>query len=185
MAELKEVLGKYVEAEKLDGAVEELNQELPKQFIPKGRFNEVNEELKVIKTQLEESKKVMETLSQKASSLEEYEKKLSELQKLNSEIEENAVKQVSAITKKTQLKELLLLNNAHKDALELLVDKYNDIVEVENGAIKSPEELLNKIKSERSGLFMETKVESQDKGQHKEPPVVDDTDKLRKLYGLK
>lgn len=182
--DIKEVLGKYVETEKLDGAIEELNQELPKMYIPKGRFNEVNEELKVMKTQMEESKKAMEMLTQKANSLEEYEKKLADLQKLNSEIEENSNKAIATITKRTQLKELLLLNNAHKDALDMLVEKYADDAIVENGTIKEPESLLVKIKGERSGLFIETKIDSQDKGQNKDIVQNDDSAKLRRLYGL-
>lgn len=184
MAELKDLLGKYIEAEKLDGAVEELNQELPKQFIPKGRFNEVNEELKVIKGQLEENKKAMESLSQKANSVEEYEKQITELKKLNSDIEENSNKQIASITKRTQLKELLLLNNAHKDALELLVEKYANEAEIVDGKIKGADTLLNKIKEERSGLFLQKVDDTVDKGQNKTNPTSDDTDRLRKLFGL-
>jgi len=47
--ELKDVLGKYINAEQLDSVVEELNRELPKSYIVKSRFNEVNDELKLTK----------------------------------------------------------------------------------------------------------------------------------------
>lgn len=185
MAEIKELLAKYLDADKLDSVVEELNQDFAKAYIPKGRFNEVNEELKIVRTQLDDNKKAMESLSQKASSIEEYEKKLAELQQLNSDIETKSQQQIASITKKTQLKELLLVNNAHKDAIELLVEKYADKAEVENDKIKDSDKLLETIKAEKSGLFVQTKVESVDQGGHKENPIPDDSDRLRKLYGLK
>lgn len=186
MADVKELLAKYIEdGEKLNAVVEELNQDFAKTYIPKGRFNEVNEELKIVRSQLDENKKAMETLSQKASSIEEYEKKLNELQQLNSDIEAKSQQQIASITKKTQLKELLLVNNAHKDAIELLVEKYADKVEIDNDKIKDSELLLDTIKAEKAGLFVQTKVESVDQGSHKENPIPDDSDRLRKLYGLK
>lgn len=185
MADFKEVLAKYIEADKLDSAVEELNQDFAKAYIPKGRFNEVNEELKIVRSTLEENKKAMETLSQKASSVEEYEKKLAELTQLNSDIEAKSQQQIASITKKSQLKELLLMNNAHHDALELLVEKYADVAQVEGEKLKDPQTLLEQIKTERAGLFIHSTTESVDKGANKESQPVDDSERLRKLYGLK
>ena len=184
--ELKEILAKYIEDnEKLESVTGELSQDFAKTFIPKGRFNEVNEELKTTKEQLSEMKKSMETLTEKASSVEEYEKKLAELQKTNIEIEEKASKQISSITKRTQLKELLLMNNAHKDAIDLLVDKYTDQVEIENEKVKDAEKLLETIRSEKAGLFIEKSDDSIDKGSNKNKKPDDDTEKLRKYLGLK
>lgn len=186
MADIKEVLAKYItEEEQLSSVVEELNQDFAKSFIPKGRFNEVNEELKVLKSQLDENKKAMETLTQKASSVEEYEKKLTELQQLNSDIEAKSQQQIASITKKTQLKELLLVNNAHHDALDILVEKYTDLVEIDGDKIKDPSKLLEQIKTERAGLFVEKKTDSADKGGNKDKQPTDDSDRIRKLYGLK
>lgn len=187
MVDLKELLAKHItDEEKLSSVVEELDQNFAKGFIPKGRFNEVNEELKVLKSQMEESKKAMETLSQKASSVEEYEKQLNELKQLNSDIEAKSQQQIASITKKSQLKELLLVNNAHKDALELLVEKYSDVAEVENGSLKDADKLLETIKAEKAGLFVQTKVESVEQGSHKQAPSTDDgSARLRSLYGLK
>lgn len=184
MAELKELLGKYIDAEKLDSVVEELNQELPKQYIPKGRFNEVNEELKITRSTLEENKKAIELLSQKANSLEEYEKKIADLTKANADIEASANNQIASITKKTQLKELLLVNDAHKDSVDLLVEKYADGVEMTDGKITLADELIAKIKAERAGLFLTKQSNSGDQGGHQTPPNEDDTARLRKLYGL-
>lgn len=187
MSELKEVLGKYIDAEKLDSVVEELNRELPKTFIPKGRFNEVNDELKIVKTQLEESKKAVEGLSQKAGSVEEYEKQLADLKKLNSDIEAKSQEQIASITKKSQLKELLLVNNAHKDALDLLVEKYSGQAEVSGEGLKDPEKLLETIKKEKPGLFIVVKSDSDNKGSHVDNPTqIDATlQAYRKAAGLK
>jgi hypothetical protein len=185
--ELKEILGKYIDDnEKLENVIGELTQDLAKGFIPKNRFNEVNEELKTTRSQLNENKTAMEGLTKKANSVEEYETRLAELQTKNTEIEEKANKQISSITKKTQLKELLLLNNAHKDAIELLVDKYSDIAEVTDGKLIEPDKLLETIKKEKAGLFIETKNDSDDKGSHKDAETTkDDNERLRKLFNLK
>lgn len=184
--ELNELLSKYIEDKtKLEAAVTEINQDLAKSFIPKGRFNEINEELKASKAQLDETKKAMETLSTKANSVEEYEKKLADLQTANKEIEEKANKQISSITTRSQLKELLLTNNAHKDAIDLLVDKYADSTVLEKGVIKDSDKLLETIKKDKAGLFIEKKEDSVDKGGSKETKTDDDTARLRNLYGLK
>jgi hypothetical protein len=182
--ELKEILAKYVEADKLETVMSEVNTEMPKLFIPKSRFNEQGEEVKLLKTQLEENKKVMEGLTAKALTVEEYEKRNGELQKSMKDMEENTKKQIANITKRSQLKEVLLVNNVHKDALDLLVEKYSDMAEVDEKGIKNKDDLLKKIKEEKGGLFLEGKEDSTEKGGNKKTPPKDDTAMIRKLMGL-
>lgn len=181
---LKELLGKYVEADKIDTAVGEITKEMPKYTMPKAKFNEINDELKIVKGQLAEKDDAMKTLTEKASSVDEYAKKIAELQTKNAEIEETAKKQVAQITKRTQLKDLLSGAGVHKDAVDLLVDKYAETVELDDKGIKSPDKIIESIKAEKGGLFLETKANSadDDKGKQKTPDIEDA--KIRKAFGL-
>jgi hypothetical protein len=133
---IKNIIVKYVDADKAVELEKELDAELPKQMIPKGRFNEVSEELKIVKAQMDENKKSFEELTKKASSVDEYEKKVAELLTKNKEIEDTAKKNIANVTKRSQLKELLMGNNAHKDALDLLVEKYTEEADIDDKGIK-------------------------------------------------
>jgi hypothetical protein len=183
---LKELLEGYVEAEKVDEFVEKFNKENPKHFMPKDKFNEVSEELRIKKAQIEENNTILEGLKQKANSVEEYETKLKEMQDKYQELETNSQKEVSTITKKSQLKELLFENKMHKDAIDLFINSTNlDELEMEEGKLKDPNSFIEKVKSERSGLFSQTVEDSEDKGSGKEnDSSVDDDAKLRQAMGL-
>lgn len=181
---LKDILAKFVEEDKLTEIIEGINKEFPKHAIPKGKFNEVNEELKVTKAQVDEVKKSMEEMNKELGTVEEYKTKNAELQTKIKTIEEETTKKVAQITKKTQLKELLLENNAHKDALDLLVEKYVEVAEVEGDKLKNPEDLITKIKSEKGGLFVEVSSQSKEKDGNKKGNTPDVDEKLRGYFGL-
>lgn len=185
MPELKEVIAKFVDPGKIDEAVAELNKELPLIYIPKTKFNEVNEELKLTKQQLADTNKSVEDLTKKASSVEEYQKQIATLKQTTIDLETNAKNQIAAITKKTQLKDLLVETGAHKDALDLLVEKYLPEVELDEKGIKEAKKLADKIKAEKSGLFVTVAINSNDKGDGKKnPPGAADDERLKKLFGL-
>lgn len=184
---MKDFLKSYVtDEEKLNSAVEDFSKVFPKHAMPKGKYNEVAEELKITKEQLEAQKTSLTELEQKANSVEEYQQKIEELKTKNTEIEETYKGQIAGITKKTTFEKVLLQNNAHKDAVDLLLEKYLDKVELsEDGNVKDEEALLTTIKSERGGLFIEKTIESSEKGdgvKAKVPNAQDET--LRKYFGL-
>jgi len=188
---LKEFLQTYIEdEEKLNSAVEDFSKNhFPKHAMPKGKYNEVAEELKLTKGQLEEQKKSLEDLSKKANTIEEYEAQLEALKQKNTEIEESYKGQISGITKKTELEKMLLSENAHKDAVDLLLQKYIDVVELDdNGAIKDAPTLIEKIKSEKGGLFVTENANSQNKGEGakaKTPEATADIEnRMRTAMGL-
>jgi len=164
---MQEILNEYItEEEKLKEAVDKLDKENPKHFIPKAKFNDVNEELKVTKEQLASNKKLVDELSNKAESVEEYESQLKTWKTKYDDLEKTSQEKISNITKKTQLKEFLLENNAHKDALDLLIDKYSEEVEVDGDSIKDADKLIERIKEERSGLFIKTTEDSDQKNEN-------------------
>jgi hypothetical protein len=102
------------------------------------------------------------------------------------ELETNSQKEVSTITKKSQLKELLFENKMHKDAIDLFINSTNlDELQMEEGKLKDSNLFIEKVKSERSGLFSQTVEDSEDKGSGKEnDSSVDDDAKLRQAMGL-
>lgn len=183
---LKDVLKNYVPEDKLDSAIKDLNQELPKFHIPKERFNEVNEALKLTKGQVEETNKAMSDLAKKAGSVDEYEKKVSELTQKTKDLEEQTKTQIAQITKRSGLKELLLTNNVHKDAIDMLVDKYTNEVKVDDKGLVEADKIIEKIKAERPGLFITKVDESGDQGKNKKKDHTpsDDDAHLRNLFGL-
>lgn len=184
--ELKELLSGYVNEEKIGEVVEKINQDLSKGFIPKSRFNEINEELKLTKGALENTKKTYEELKGKAESVEEYQNRVAELEKKNQEIEEKMQKEIIGMVKKTKFRDLLTKSGASVDALDLLTEKYADGIEIENESIKGADELIAKIKEERKTLFMVSSEDSKEKGRAGKTSTDDEENaRLRKYFGLK
>jgi len=167
---LKNIIKEYVEdSDKLDEVVDKINKEAPKHYIPKAKFNDLTEEHRLTKEQLKEQKETLEELGKKAESMEEYESKIKELQTKNKEIEEKTAQEIKTISSKTQLKELLFENKAHKDAIDLLIDRYSDKAELDDdNKLKNTDELLKIMKDEKAGLFIETKSDSKDKDEFKD-----------------
>ena len=157
---LKDLLKDDIAEEKIDEVIDKYKKESPKHVMPKQVFNEKSEELKTIKAQLDEQKNLVEDLGKKADSVEEYETKLNEWQERYKQLESEAEQKVSQITKKSAYKELLLTNNVHTDAIDLLLDtaKFDDI-ELQDGKIKDGEQVVQRLKEQRAGLFI---TESQD-----------------------
>jgi len=185
MPDIKELIAKYVDPAKVDEAVAELNKELPLLYIPKTKFNEVNDELKIAKEQLVSTNKSVEDLTKKASTIEEYQKQIEDLKNKTVELETNAKNQIATITKKTKLKDLLVENGVHKDAIDLMVEKYLPDTEVDDTGIKDAKKLINRIKEEKGGLFVTVSTNSDDKGEGKGKPAGKPDDaRLKKLFGL-
>ena len=81
---LKELLKKLgIEEGKLDGAITDINKELPKFFIPKDKYNEVAEAKKKLEADIQERDKQFEELKKAAGSNEELKKQIETLQAEN------------------------------------------------------------------------------------------------------
>ena len=174
---VKGILKEHIDAEKLDDVIEAFKQEFPKHAMPKDKFNETNQELKAAREQLDEQKKLAEQLTAKADSVEEYEQKLKEWEQQYQELETKSNEKISHITKRTQLSELLVRAGLHENAHDLIVDnpKYLDKVEMDDeGKVKDPEALVNSIKQERAGLFIEEQQQSKDTGAQNAQTAVKD-----------
>lgn len=180
---LKELLKDFVSEDKLETVIETINKEAPKHIMPKGKFNEINEELKIARQQITEQKGLVEQLTAKANSVEEYQTKLNEWQSKYNELESNSQKQISQITKKGALKDALVEAKAHKDAIDLLVNSTDiDSIELKDGKIDTS--YIEKLKTERSGLFQTVVEDSEVKDGDKDKKPQNEDDRLRQLFGL-
>ena len=188
---IKEALKGLVDDEKLNEVAVAIEKGVPKHFIPKNKFNEINDELKLTKAQLEETNGKIVQLSQQASSLEEYKLQIENLKKENESVADKYKAQVEEVMKKSReevkkvkLKESLLDSGVHKDAIDLLVEKYSTEVPLTEEGFGEIKPLIDKIKTEKAGLFVIETQNSVERGSGKaNPPKQDDTD-LRKLFGL-
>lgn len=72
-----------IEAPKAKEIAGKINLELPKSFMPKDKYNEVNDQVKDLKTQLSERDKQLKDLGEKAKGNEELQKQINDLQELN------------------------------------------------------------------------------------------------------
>jgi hypothetical protein len=104
------------------------------------------------------------------------------------DLEVKSQTEVSMITKKTQLKELLIDNKMHKDAIDLFINS-TDLgkLEMVDGKIKDSEAFVTAAKTERAGLFLETvqnsNVQNQNTNTNTNTDVQSDT-LLRQAMGL-
>ncbi len=81
---LKELLKEAgIEEGKLDSVIGDISKELPKHFIPKDKFNEVNEAKKKLETDIQERDKQLEQLKNAAGNSEELKAQIEQLQAEN------------------------------------------------------------------------------------------------------
>jgi hypothetical protein len=86
---LKEILKNAgIPEDKLDSTIAEVNKELPKHFIPKDKFNEVNEAKKKLEADIAERDKQLEDLKKAAGTSEELKKQIEQLQADNKKASE-------------------------------------------------------------------------------------------------
>lgn len=181
---LKELIKDVVAEDKINEVIDSINKEFPKHAVPKSEFNNKLEEIKLLKKQSEDNKGLLDELTKKAENVEEYEKNLTELKSKYEELEKNSTQEINKIQKKTAFKELLLENKVHKDALDLLVNSQNlEELEIEDGKLTNTEKLIETLKAERGGLFIQETEDSTNKNENTDKAETGDND-LRVLFGL-
>jgi len=86
---LKELLKKAgIPEDKLDSTITDINKELPKHFIPKGKYNEAAEAKKKLESDLQARDAQLEQLKQAAGNSEELKKQIEQLQNDNKKASE-------------------------------------------------------------------------------------------------
>lgn len=180
---IKSILSGKVADDQLEAIITQINSEFPKHAVPKDKYNEASAQSKQQGEKVKELEGLIAGLKSEAGSVETYKQQIAKLQADTTALTEKYQKELSTIGKKTAVKDLLVKNKAHDDALDLLVEAYYAGAELDDkGAIKDADKLVEKIKAEKKGLFVAVKTDGNDKNPAK-PTAGDDT-ALRSLFGL-
>ena len=142
-------------------------------YVPIERFNEVNEEKKELKNQLEDRDKQLQELKVKAAGNEELTAKITELEELNKQTKEEYENKIAALRKETAI-ELALKDAKARNikAVKALLDL--DKVSLDGDNILGLEEQLKGLKESDPYLFGEDKLS----GREPKPP----TDPVPDIY---
>lgn len=137
-------------------------------MIPKHRFDEVNEEKKELKNQLEERDAQLKELKAKASGNEELTAKITELEKLNKATKEEYEAKMATLRKETAI-ELALKDEKAKNvkAVKALLDL--EKVSLDGDNLIGLDEQLKSLKETDSYLFGEDKLTGRDPHKDTEP----------------
>lgn len=126
-------------------------------FIPKSRFDEVNNKMKEYKAQSESLTNDLQKVSNEAKTAEQYKNQLSELQK---SIDERKSKDMFD-SKKNQLIENLKSKGAKEKYLDLLLSKI-DLNKLElnaEGKLINPDYFTSELVKEYTDIFTEVKIQ--------------------------
>ena len=142
-------------------------------YVPIARFNEINEEKKELKNQLEDRDKQLQELKVKAAGNEELTAKITELEELNKQTKEEYENKIVALRKETAI-ELALKDAKARNikAVKALLDL--DKVSLDGDNILGLEEQLKGLKESDPYLFGEDKLS----GREPKPP----TDPVPDIY---
>lgn len=151
MEKLRELLGdelfEQVEEKLGDNEVDIVNDG---RWIPKDKFDSLNNEKNEYKEQIKELNKELGELKDKAKDDDEVTEKIEEL-----EIEiENKEKEMESLRKTNAIKFEILKNNP-KDVADILPHIDNDVVKIEDNKIIGLEEQINDLRENKSYLFKE------------------------------
>lgn len=142
-------------------------------FIPKARFDEINEEKKELKNQLDDRDKQLQELKVKAAGNEELTAKITELEELNKQTKEEYENKIAALRKETAI-ELALKDAKARNikAVKALLDL--EKVSLDGDNLIGLDEQLKRLKESDPYLFGEDKL----KGRDPNPP----TDPVPDIY---
>lgn len=131
-------------------------------FVPKTRFNEVNEAKKKLETDITERDEQLETLKKSAGDNAELKTQIETLQGENKTVKEKYEADMKDIKMSTAIK-LSLSGKAHDEDLVAGLFDRTKLIMGEDGKIAGLEEQLSTLKNEKSFLFKEDKPGSDTK----------------------
>jgi myosin heavy subunit len=186
--ELKTKIAELVEDEsKVNELVEFSKKSIPKEFIPKDKYNEKVEELTGVNEKLEETNKQIEELKNSTSNVDEYKEKLETLTQEYEQYKQEADSRVANMKKTSLLKDRLINEGADKDNIDLLLKDFNiDEMKLKDDSIIGLDDYVNPIKEKRQRLFVKDKVDSNppDDGGDADNTDTIEENKLREAMGL-
>lgn len=145
--------------------IEAYKQSIKDEYIPIARFNEVNEDKKELKVQLDERDVQLSELKVKANGNEELTNKINELENLNNTTKEEYEEKIKTLRKETNI-ELALKDMKAKNvkAVKALLDLEKVSLDGEN--LIGLDEQLETLKEKESYLFGEDSL----RGRNPNPP---------------
>ena len=124
------------------------------EYIPKQRFNEVNNELKSAKDTIKEIDTQLEKLQNDNDSNEDLKKQIADLKKANADAAKEAENRLNAERKSNAVK-LELSGKVHNVSVAMSLLKMDDIVMTDDGKVKSGlNEQLKDLQKSDSYLFI-------------------------------
>ncbi|KXG78279.1 phage scaffolding protein [Thermotalea metallivorans] len=137
-------------------------------YFPKAKFDEINEERKELKSQLEERDKQLKELKVKVQGNEELTAKIVELENLNKQTKEEYEAKMAALKKETAI-ELKLKDEKAKNvkAVRALLDL--DKVNLDGDNLIGLDEQLKALKEKESYLFGEDTLKGRDPNKKHDP----------------
>lgn len=123
-----------------------------KGFIPKARFDEVNDAKKDLEQQIKERDKQLKELAEKAKGNEELEKQIKELQEVNKTTKEQYEVKIKELKIDAAIREKLT-DAKYPDLLITKFDK-SKLVVADDGTVSGIDDQLTQIKEQYKDLFI-------------------------------
>ena len=138
---------------------EEKNVEV-KGFIPKARFDEVNNEAKNLKEQMAEMEKTVEEFKKNAGDTKKLQEQISEMEKKQKEIKETYETKLLDVKKNSVIESALLKANAKYP--ELIMQKIDkDAIKINDDGIIGLKDQIENLKANYKELFGEKNINTQ------------------------
>ncbi len=141
-----------VAEDKMTDAEKEVKTFLDGDFVPKSRFNEVNESKKSLNDQLAERDKQLTTLKKSVGDNEELKKQIEELQSANKQQKADFEAQAKALKIDTAIKLAIADSAQDTDIVAGLIDKAK-LIMGEDGKIAGLNEQVEALKKDKGFLF--------------------------------
>ena len=139
-------------------AAAESKKELDGAYVPKDRFNEVNESRKQLETTVKDYEGQLETLKASAGDNEALKVQIAELQEQNKKKDEEHQEELKNIKLTNAFKLILAESAQDSDLVASLINK-EQLILGEDGKVTGLEEQIKTLKQEKAFLFKEEKKE--------------------------
>lgn len=142
-----------LDAEKAKVIAGKITAELPMSFMPKDKFNEVNDQVKELKTQIADRDKQLKDLGDKAKGNEDLTKQIQDLQAANKQTKDDYDTKIKNMTLDNAIKLKLKDSNAkYEDLLATKIDR-SKLEVSEDGSIKGLDDQIKGLQSGYADLF--------------------------------
>lgn len=144
--------GLGIAEDKAAEAKKQINSYLDGAYVPKSRFNEVNEEKKTLAVAVSERDKQLEVLKKSTGDVEGFKKQIKDLQEANKKAKEESEQALKDLKINDAIKMAVVGDAQDVDIVSSLVDK-SKIILGEDGKITGLKEQVEELKKNKAFLF--------------------------------